>query len=1389
MTSALDFPNNCSTNVYTLNDFGEIAYIVCSVATRASHDTASWSLTPENIIDRLRRTERQFREASILAALDVEAHQLFTFYKKVDIANAKDQKALLSKFGFVLRSNTCTIAYKTAARLPDLIKPEHARLYRLFTTAVVSSIKLLPNGDSALQPVGLNIYLVERAASEGLTHIESIRKWDLYRIDLHVIPSGHVILTIVRDEQVSFVRMLELGQDSIRLQHLTQEPTAVYLAPVGRIARLIGPGVETDLGHTATNPGDVVNGVRTLDVRKELWKELLPAWLKENMNMAFDDKELPWIHVELPVQQVEGNSTAVENDSKSDDAYEDSIIWRPVFWPAKLSFVINGDKHNGTSTPSGGEDPMQFVQDWLTGPGKRPGSTIKGERTNPDAMEDDDEPLFVEDGAFGDPEQFQSFGPPAFSSSQAIYPTPPDAVMTHPTPGLSSLDAIAMTPANIARRPSEMAQPQDSEMHDFEEGPGPGGLSRFYDEDLFEEMPDDHFGQEVNGDEPNWDFFDRPGVDSRSTPMATTNRSEMFATSTGLQEGAMESRFRSVNDDDVMPLEHRSNSPGDIGPVSTIKMPEGEMENQEITPNAEKRRSFPHRSNNKESPQTSPRFQGSGAGHNGEEEAQSPKISSRRRSSFYGAIRQASTISDRDSKYTADGDYWFDPNPAAYQSKPLSTPKTIFQRPSSSPSESDSSLDSPNSSSPADYYGSDSAALPRQWIEYETQSQDTINNLDERIGGSPSQEVQDLLSLLKPGLIEPPSISDFVLRDGLHLHSTVSASELSQIAHILVEQVSQTTLNIPDLQVDQSAEGLEEHFDVSIDLSGINTSTQPASVSQLVNLEADSTGPKSQGKVVKLPPSQVCVQRADQPLVAAPSILDFWDTLNLQPGNGAKAATAFCVHPNARNIADGCLNLLQRMTDTYNSCSLGLHSTGRLSGVTDDGLIVWDRKSTSRSDLHQTCRKVGSALATASNIKGTAIIYMISQDRSAASYLEACQAFCSLFESFRQALGDREDVFDIALQVIPQDFVASPDTLVIPPQSAYIRLAIEVYNRLPPPDLTEPQAASGSAIVLAKVDTSVHFRLSPTFTSPLSYNGPCLHLAYSASVDDRWICATWTDELGQVALMMSYCTRVCNASHKRPKSEIFREMWEISHDIMGRVHSSWRLAVVKQGYYESADLLDWKQIIDNPSNSQRQCVAMLLSVQLHPELKVFPPPAQAKTGQVGLQNTYGTPASTPQASITSPDQLIAATPTPGGSSIVNAPTPSEPGFDPNIESDLTLVDPTEESWGVILPYGVNQTTSMVGLQPALVTGLLLKRKGSKIEDGCTAIEVSLISISAPTTESSSENPEEVLEDLLTQYRGLVTLAATRGCIDPLRESVPWHIATSVRGSRVLGDVL
>ncbi|KAK5056851.1 hypothetical protein LTR84_012383 [Exophiala bonariae] len=1381
MATALDFPGNCTTNVYTLNDFGEIAYIVCTVANPPNQDHSVFSNTPENILARLRRTERQFRDASILAALDIEALQLFTFYKKVDIANAKDQKTLLSKFGFVLRSNTCTIAYKTAARLPDLMKPDQSRLYRLFTTAIISSLKISPSNECELQSLGPNLYLAEHMSSGSDVHeFNSLSKWILHRVDLQVIPSGHIILTIARDHDLSFMRLTDALSHG-GLSARTARSMPLYLAPVGIIARLDTSclmDLDSPMEDCVQSPGD-----ESSTARKEVWKEMLPLWLKDRINFAADLKDSLWIEVQVPVRGDDAQAEEGSQDSSSEPVIFESISWRTVFWPAKLCFLQHTKQESFQESTDEIDDPLQFVQTWINGTVEV--SATNTSQTQQNMFEDEDEPLFAEDGTFDDPEHFQPFGPPAFPASQTIYPTPPDALMTHATPGLS-VDGIPVTPANGHHHNATTQSGQDEEMPDFDVSHTSGTGAGYYDEDLFDEMPDDNFGQEGNGDEPNWDFFDDPGMDTKDA-------------STGVQRQLNDVSMTGNNGNDVGDHNYKAAEDIEMSPTDQRTKPEqvATSATGESTVDTLKKLDLPSQATiipetdsqaTQMAPPTSPKQQiifeepmpkGSPQSNN-----------DRRRSSVYDGLQSVAITSDRDSRYASDGTYWFDPSPTTTNPKTALKQSAIYQMMPGSPSGSDdSSLSSyPMSLDHGSANNWAASGLSRQWTEYHVESPagNDLHNDDDK--AAIKQEIQQFLNSLPNGLKTPPLATDFAVSKRVREIPVMSNQKFLQVAHILVEQVSQTSL-IPHAEHLDHQAIPDDQLDVHADLSGINTSASSSSLYQLVNLRSESNQSRPHGRITKLASPQVHVRRAEQPLTASTSILGFWDILNLQPENGAKDVTAFCIHPDARTVVDGCSNFLQRMKDAYSACALGAHSTGNIAGLTKTGLLAWNLNESHQANLRSMSKRLGSALAAASDLKGMIVVYMISKSDRMTDYLETCYAFHTLFESFVQATTDKKNVTDIALQIIPMSFVADSETLVIPAQGAYLKLALEVYNRVPPPqsEAAPPPGICASAASIAMTEASVHFRLTTEVSSPLFQHGSCLHVAYSTSDDGRWITAAWTDACGKLGLTMSYCTQIWSSSPKRQRQDIFKEIWEISHDLIGKAQSTWRLCVAKTDVFDSEELDEWREATEGSSSNKKKCVLVLLSVRIYSMLKMVPPPGLGRTGG---PNMYGTPASTPQAGgITSPDQLVPATPTPGGSGIVNAPTPPEHGYDPNADSDLTLMDPAEESWSIVLPYGINQTTNMVELRPSTLTGLLMKRKGVKGEDGHTSIEVSLFQSIQPNPPVDEPWTDELLEDIIRQYRGLVTLSVTRGCIRPNLDCLPWHIATAKRGACVLGQVM
>jgi mediator of RNA polymerase II transcription subunit 13, fungi type len=195
----------------------------------------------------------------------------------------------------------------------------------------------------------------------------------------------------------------------------------------------------------------------------------------------------------------------------------------------------------------------------------------------------------------------------------------------------------------------------------------------------------------------------------------------------------------------------------------------------------------------------------------------------------------------------------------------------------------------------------------------------------------------------------------------------------------------------------------------------------------------------------------------------------------------------------------------------------------------------------------------------------------------------------------------------------------------------------------------------------------------------------------------------------------------------------------------------------------------------------------LFSANIAPGLRLELPTGQLQANAMNPMTS--TPVTTPYGGVASPDQIGVATPASGGFGNMNynnaaaTPTDTPSGIiDP--DSDAVLIDACEESWAVILSHRLSNSTYMTEYKPALVSGYLLRRKGANDSQGVAAMSLNLIHSSRPAAFH-----EAVLREALGNYRDLATLARAKGTLHVQHNTLPWHIATAVKGQELLSYVL
>ncbi|KAI9046355.1 uncharacterized protein KD926_004195 [Aspergillus affinis] len=622
-----------------------------------------------------------------------------------------------------------------------------------------------------------------------------------------------------------------------------------------------------------------------------------------------------------------------------------------------------------------------------------------------------------------------------------------------------------------------------------------------------------------------------------------------------------------------------------------------------------------------------------------------------------------------------------------------------------------------------------------------------------------------------------------------------------QVAQILADQVVQSSLDhkldgrvgISDLgdgaysirtllKDTEFMDGMER-LDLNgfISLQDHNQSPPPANTA--TSRQASQRKEAGKGSISKLYPPHVRVRRGKEYLETLPPAVTFWETFGLEPAFGPKDVAAYCICP--QSMTEAADAFLERISLLYSSCNLGVHARGDKSNGLDQTSGSWNIESSDYPSAMQSlkgiCESLGIALQNIPPSKDNIVIYMINPFTHAASMVDLCTAFWSLFQKYATDPEKQQSrlLNEVVLQIIPMDFVVSTESLVVPPQVEYLRLALEVYSRCPPKSAQPSLVNCAPPMLLAEpLPRSLHFRLASEKSSPLQ-EGKCLHVACSKSQDQRWISVAWSDNTGSLQRTMSYNLRFRGGSSSRNVHDIRGEIWGATKDIMDRISARWRLILVYTGPVDQDEVDSWSNLVEQYNKTITVPSELtVLNVSATPDLYLEPPFLPIPMSVFNAQ-TSSTPVATPNPSVLSPDQTGNAPTPPSG---VNAPTPTESTLE--AESESLLTDICDESWGVILSHRLNSSPHLTEYRPALTSGYLLRRKGATDGDGLYALTVNLI-----YTQRHPSIHESLLRETLGMYRDLATLARARGTCAVQRSTMPWHISTAIRAQELLSYVL
>jgi mediator of RNA polymerase II transcription subunit 13 len=474
------------------------------------------------------------------------------------------------------------------------------------------------------------------------------------------------------------------------------------------------------------------------------------------------------------------------------------------------------------------------------------------------------------------------------------------------------------------------------------------------------------------------------------------------------------------------------------------------------------------------------------------------------------------------------------------------------------------------------------------------------------------------------------------------------------------------------------------------------------------------------------------------------------------------------------------------------------------------------------------------------------IIYMINPFDHPSAIWGLCASFWSLFQTYGQGAthpGQFQKP-DLVLQIIPVKYIASFDHPVILSSNTYINLAREVYSRSPPSaepeDKTPLSIASAPAFQLEEpIPRNVPFKLQSDPPQDLLRENSYMHLAYAISLDGIWLTAAWTDSCGKSQATSTYHLGT------RPFSELAKEIWATTISILQARKVHWRVCIARAGVMDREELETWVYLISCPT--QLNLFITLLTVDTQPTYKFTPSgPARA------TQSNPNTPAVTPAAGISpDPTAGLTPAATPSAVDPTADPTQdpdarlvdvtdetwgvilahrlhnsnSTNQFSPSLISGLLVKRGPSGSTGANIQEIVENDQGLItvavnilwigavgstraatspfpptpgGSEPPShpASGSYLGAGAHPPPPGTSASQPStptqgpqqtssLMWTPTPQTRATAEN---LLKEILGQFRGLGLLAKLKGMRGTRHGTVPWHVSAAQRGVEGVGKV-
>ncbi|KAI9316344.1 mediator complex subunit 13 C-terminal-domain-containing protein [Dichotomocladium elegans] len=553
-----------------------------------------------------------------------------------------------------------------------------------------------------------------------------------------------------------------------------------------------------------------------------------------------------------------------------------------------------------------------------------------------------------------------------------------------------------------------------------------------------------------------------------------------------------------------------------------------------------------------------------------------------------------------------------------------------------------------------------------------------------------------------------------------------------------------------------------------------------------------------------LGPPDIAVGRNGDWIEGSPSLVQLWEKEGLEPYSYRNNVIYFVVYPESLEFGKSLAVFLNGLSTAYEVCNLGTHRPGNIGHYQQGAVPVPAALCPWKEGYRTTCESLGTALGQADLLAQdenatNIVIYLINPSTHLSSNLELSRCFRRFVSAYNTSNANLQSSraskkhipsSGLTMQIIPAEHVIRLDTTNT--LQIYKDIAFSVHSQCHTMLERKNQLNSSHDIssiyspawVIAKhVPETIRLSLKrpPNAYSDVTVDpNTMLHMAYSFSLDRRWMVIAWTDHRGE--LIEFAVLEIPPISSKTPwvspLVKVFTEAWTRTTKIAKRTNFRWQYAIAKVGLIFDSEIQVWEDVFSTAGDIDKaiSIVCIDLDSSLYVDtilsgssrLSAFNADEGGSQAMSDLSESYTYTSSQPST----------------GSNTTSKPL-SAVSVGPNKTCMILLNHRVAYSRQRVNIYqGDLSMDSMNELDKwilALSTGYLIKQNTSQegIDDHPLVIEIHLV------YNKNSRTSRSILRQIIKQYDALSYVNHPPSSVSANSSLLPTHLAVVERLSRIL----